>query len=239
VTGAHRRAGLDLNPQPGSEPDSFDCKVLRGERQLLVERDVILSARAQRVSQEVGEENAHPTRTASVSRSQRGDGVQAVEHEVWVDLGTQRGQLGASGKQLELDRATLRRLRGLNGDDDVVESGGNQEEQTSNDRARGPLVGMESHGISPRRGSSVAAQTRPTPTQRALVVTAAARCATAARHAAVPASSGNAKQMCHDDSTKNAWVTTSGTSSATPVVQWVSRPSGLRRRDQRFQDPRR
>jgi hypothetical protein len=126
---ARERRFLDARgeSQAGPEPHLLDGEEVRGQGELLRERDAIPRAQGEAAPQELAEQDAHLPRFLRAAADEGIDRVQAVEEEMGMDLGAQGAQLGLAREDLEAQGFRLRAPRVLQGHEQVVQRGREEE----------------------------------------------------------------------------------------------------------------
>jgi len=139
TSGLRRRGGnravftgrLDflLDAETLAEAHLLDFEVAAGQRQLLAKRNTFAAGQPQAAAKEAGEAHAHFPGARAVDGAQSGDGVQAVEQKVRVDLRAESLQLGFAGQRAGFGGVALGGAGGLHRECGVMQSGGEQVEQ--------------------------------------------------------------------------------------------------------------
>ena len=142
---------------------------------------------AQAAAQEARQADAHFAGARAVLGGQGGDGVQAVEQEMRVDLHAQRLQLGLAGQGAGFGGAALGLAPGLRGQGRVVQADGKQVEQHAHAEPGGqvgrqaPPDPLESDALPQRRMATQAVPANIRPPASAAAPKAPARPDTPAR----------------------------------------------------------
>ena len=81
----------------------FDASAISSTRGIFC-----LRSQADALAEEIRQQQAHPSRARAIGGDERADGVEAIEEEMRIDLGSQRLELRLSSQNLVLQRKPLR-----------------------------------------------------------------------------------------------------------------------------------
>src|SRR5262249_48960825 len=137
-----RRVDLLFDREPLAEPDPLDFQVAFRQRHLLGDRNAGLLADRQTLAQEVAELHAHLPSSRRVAPRERGNGVEAIEEEVRLDLRLESLQLRLAGQERLRRLPALGLAGGLEREKDVVQRDREEVEQDSDRKEREKLRGI-------------------------------------------------------------------------------------------------
>ena len=97
---AKRRVGVDRRYEPALKPDAEDLEIPLDRAELAGERDFGFGRRLERAAQQLAQSSDHAAHALGIAIDERGDRVQCVEQEMWIELALQDrepglGKLGA------------------------------------------------------------------------------------------------------------------------------------------------